>query len=144
MSDFPPPEQQPSQPLGGSWGAPPPPPGSWGAPPPPPPPPPGYTPYQGGAYGGPVYGPNPFESRGTTIMVIGILSLVICGLLGPVAWVMGNKLKSEAQAAGFPEPGNAKAGRICGIIATALLVFSVLFLVFFFVVAGLSAPTSDF
>lgn len=82
----------------------------------PPPPAPGfqqsYQPY-------PVAG-NPFESRGTTVLVLGILGLVFCGLLGPVAWVMGNGIKKEAEAAGFPEPGNSKAGRICGIISSCL------------------------
>jgi len=65
-------------------------------------------------------GVNPFESRGTTVLVLGILGLVACGVLGPVAWVMGNGIKKEAAAAGFPEPGNSKAGRICGIISCCL------------------------
>jgi hypothetical protein len=150
VSDFPPPDQPPSSP---SWG--PTPPQSWGAQPPPgppgatpPPPPPGYTPYQGGGYGAPVYGPNPFESRGTTVLVIGILSLavgVLCGvgfLLGPVAWVMGNNLKSEAEAAGFPEPGNGKAGRICGIIGTALMVVGIVLFVLFLMVGSFSFTTT--
>jgi hypothetical protein len=34
---------------------------------------------------------------------------------------MGRNLKAEAEAAGYPEPGNAKAGRICGLIATVIL-----------------------
>ncbi len=82
----------------------------------------GPPPYQ--QYG--TYGPNPYESRSTTIMVLGILGLVLCQLLGPVAMVMGNNLKKEAEAAGYPEPGQAKAGRICGIVATVILVLSVL------------------
>ena len=100
------------------------------------PPPPGYQqpyqqPYQG--YGAPA---NPFDSRSTTILVLGILGLLLCQVLGPVAWAMGNSLKKEAEAAGFPEPGNAKAGRICGIIGTALLALGVLFYVIFFVIIG--------
>src|SRR5262245_41781377 len=36
--------------------------------------------------------------RGTLILVLGILSLVICGLLGPFAWVMGNNDLREMRA----------------------------------------------
>lgn len=68
---------------------------------------------------------NPFESRGTTIMVLGILSLVGCAILGPVAWVMGNGVKRDAEGAGYPEPGNSKAGRICGIVGTCLAVVGI-------------------
>jgi len=93
------------------------------------------------SYGQPVpgnYAPyaqmgNPFESEGTKIMIFGILSLVVCGLLGPVAWVMGNGLKAKAEAAGYPEPGNAKAGRICGMVASVLMIVGILLYVIFFI-----------
>ena len=93
------------------------------------------------SYGQPVpanYAPyaqmgNPFESEGTKIMILGILSLVVCGLLGPVAWVMGNGLKSKSEAAGYPEPGNAKAGRICGMIGSGLMVVGIIFYAIFFI-----------
>ena len=84
----------------------------------PPLPAPGYQPYQPYQLAA-----NPFESRGTPVLVVGILSLVLCGLLGPVAWVMGNGIKTEAEAAGFPEPGNSKAGRICGTVSSCILGF---------------------
>ena len=46
---------------------------------------PGYQPYGPGRYGG-------YEHpQGTTILVLGILSLVVCGILGPIAWSMGSK-----------------------------------------------------
>ena len=96
----------------------------------PPPPAPGYQqPYQ--PY--PVAA-NPFESRATTVLVLGILSLLCLAFLGPVAWVMGNGIKKEAQAAGFPEPGNSKAGRICGIIGTVFLVLGILYFIIVVVV----------
>jgi hypothetical protein len=90
-----------------------------------PPPPPSYQqPYSTPTYGG--YDPNQaaysaLEGRSTTILVLGILGLVLCGLLAPVAWIMGNKVRDEAAAMGRPEPGNSKAGRICGIIGTCLI-----------------------
>jgi hypothetical protein len=61
--------------------------------------------------------------QGTTILVLGILSLVICGLLGPVAWVMGNNALAEIDRnpSAYSNRGSVQAGRICGIVATVLL-----------------------
>jgi hypothetical protein len=61
--------------------------------------------------------------QGTTILVLGILSLVICGLLGPVAWVMGNNAIAEIDRnpSAYSNRGSVQAGRICGIVATVLL-----------------------
>jgi hypothetical protein len=61
--------------------------------------------------------------RGSTILVLGILSLVlgIVGIvLGPMAWSMGNHDLQEMRA-GRMDPegeGTTNAGRICGIIGT--------------------------
>jgi len=65
--------------------------------------------------------------RGTLILVLGILGLVVCGPLGIAAWIMGNGDLKEMDA-GAMDPsgrGNTNAGRICGIIATILLVIGV-------------------
>jgi hypothetical protein len=114
-----------------------------GAPPPPPPyAPQGYAP---NAYGTNMSGyaaVNPYDSRSTTILVLGILGLVLCQVLGIVAWVMGSNLRKEALAAGYPEPGQAKAGRICGIIATALLVMLAAFFILALVI-GAANTTSN-
>jgi hypothetical protein len=67
--------------------------------------------------------------RGTLILVLGILGIVLCGPLGIAAWVMGNNDLKEMDA-GLMDPSgrsNTNAGRICGIIATVLLILSVLF-----------------
>jgi hypothetical protein len=91
---------------------------------------PGY--FQPQAY---AYQPNPFDSRGSTVQGWGIASLVVgflCGIgffVGPVAWVMGNNVKRDANAAGFEEPGNNKAGRICGIISTVILALNIVLIV---------------
>lgn len=61
--------------------------------------------------------------RGSTILVLGILSLVVCAVCGPIAWVMANKDIAEMDA-GLMDPlgmEQTKAGKICGIIGTALL-----------------------
>jgi predicted Zn finger-like uncharacterized protein len=59
--------------------------------------------------------------RGTTVLVLGILSLFMFGIiLGPIAWIMGNNDMREIRA-GRMDPageGNTNAGRICGMIGT--------------------------
>jgi len=61
--------------------------------------------------------------RGSTILTLGILSLVVCGvILGPIAWAMGTTDMAEIRA-GRMDPdgeGTTNAGRICGIIGTFL------------------------
>ena len=88
------------------------------------------------------YGTNGFSyaTRGTTILVLGILSLVVCGVMGPIAWVMGNEDLRQIDSGNAPatERGSVVAGRICGMIATALMVVT-LFFVIFIVAAASSA-----
>jgi hypothetical protein len=62
--------------------------------------------------------------RGTLILILGIASLVCCGLAGIAAWIMGNADLKEMDA-GTMDPsgrGNTNAGRICGMIGTSLMV----------------------
>ena len=73
----------------------------------------------------------PQDSQATTILVLGILSLVLCQFLGPFAWVMGNK-ELAAIDAGERPPENrstAQTGRILGIISTVLLIIGVVFFI---------------
>ncbi len=102
----------------------------------PPPPPPAYgSPY--GGYGG-------YEHpQGTTILVLGILSLVACGLLGPVAWVMGNNAIAEIDRnpSAYSNRGSVQAGRICGIVASALLIVSLVILVVVLIAAAAASST---
>lgn len=61
--------------------------------------------------------------RGTLILVLGILGLVVCGPCGIAAWIMGNGDLREMDA-GMMDPSgrsNTNGGRICGIIATILM-----------------------
>lgn len=66
--------------------------------------------------------------RGTTILVLGILSLVLCAPLGIAAWIMGNSDLKEMDAGVMDPSGRSttNAGRICGIIGTILLIIGVL------------------
>ena len=87
-------------------------------------------------------GAYPESSQATTVLVLGIIGIVLCQLLGPFAWVMGNR-ELEAIDAGRRPPenrGTANAGKILGIIATVLLAVGVL--VFFLVVVGLFTITA--
>ncbi len=68
-------------------------------------------------------GSYPEASQATTVLVLGILGIIICGVLAPFAWVMGNR-ELEAIDAGRRPPenrGTANAGRILGIIGSVLL-----------------------
>ena len=83
------------------------------------------------------------DSQATTILVLGILSLVVCQILGPIAWVMGNNELAGIDAGRRPPQnrGTAQAGRILGIIATVLMIIGVVFL-FVALFIGLVASTS--
>lgn len=101
---------------------------------PPPPSGPAATPTSaptGSAIGTPHPVSYPEASQATAALVVGILSLVVCGILGPFAWRMGNAEIAGIDA-GHRDPSNrgtAQAGRILGIIATVLLAFAVLFVI---------------
>ena len=58
--------------------------------------------------------------RGSLILILGILSIVVCGFLGPVAWIMGSSDLKEIRAGRMDAEGEGttNAGRICGIIGT--------------------------
>ncbi len=116
---------------------------------PPPPPPPGAGPYGQPQYGQPQYGqpqygmpqygpPTREHPQGTTVLVLGILSLLACGILGPFAWKMGNDAIREMDANPnvlYSNRGNITAGRICGIVASCILIAGAVFAVLFFIFA---------
>jgi len=81
------------------------------APPPPPPP-----------YGAPDH------PRATTILVLGIVGLVLCQVLGPVAWSMGARTLREIDESQGRFGGReiVNVGRILGILGTVFLVIGIL------------------
>jgi TRAP-type C4-dicarboxylate transport system permease small subunit len=85
----------------------------------------------------PTPGPYPEQGQAVTVLVLGILSIVVCQLLGPFAWKLGNdELRGIAEGRRSPEGlSMAQAGRITGIIGTCLLALGVAFLLFFLVAA---------
>lgn len=108
--------------------------------------PPSYPPYgpppQYG-YPPPNYGME--HPQGTTVLVLGILSLVICGLIGPFAWSMGNRVLAEMDRSPgyYSNRGQVSAGRICGIVASILLIVAVVGIVIFLAVATTVSTSSD-
>ena len=65
--------------------------------------------------------------HGTMILIFGILGLILCAPLGIVAWAMGSG-DLKAMDAGAMDPsgrGLTNAGRICGMIATILMIIGV-------------------
>jgi hypothetical protein len=75
--------------------------------------------------------------------VLGIVGLVACQVASPFAWVMGNRVVREIDASRGQLGGRsmANAGRICGIIGSALLALSAVFIVLFLVVAVAGVST---
>ena len=72
--------------------------------------------------------------RGTLILVLGILGLIVCGPLAIVAWVMGSGDLKQIDA-GTMDPagrGTTQAGKICGIIGTIILILSLIVVALFF------------
>jgi TRAP-type C4-dicarboxylate transport system permease small subunit len=81
--------------------------------------------------------PYPEQGQAVTALVLGILSIVVCQLLGPVAWKLANdELKGIAEGRRPPDGlSTAQAGRITGIVGTCLLGLAIAFLLFFLVAA---------
>jgi len=88
------------------------------------------------------------SANGVLILILGILSLMMCGFFAGIpAWIMGNNSLREIDA-GMADPGErglVQAGRVCGIIGTcgAFVVIAIWILVFmvFGAVAVTQHPT---
>jgi ABC-type Fe3+ transport system permease subunit len=86
--------------------------------------------------------------RGTLILVLGILSLVLCGFFtGIPAWIMGKGDLAKIKD-GMMDPdgeGMTKAGMICGMICCILtLVCGGLYLLMMILGVGLAAGSGNF
>ena len=83
--------------------------------------------------------PSREHPEGTTILVLGILGLVVCGFLGPFAWSKGSRALAEMDRdprITWTNRGQVRAGQICGIISSCLLAFSLLMVVLFVLLAA--------
>ena len=73
----------------------------------------------------------------TSIFIFGLLGILICGILGIVAWVQGNSYRQACQEQGVEPEGLATAGWVLGIIATLLLIVQIGIIIL--VIAGSAA-----
>ncbi|GAB2765392.1 hypothetical protein GCM10027020_17260 [Nocardioides salsibiostraticola] len=107
------------------------------------------APYGAPAYGAPAYqsggyGPPPSDGSATVALVLGILSIVLCGFLtGIPAMIMGRNAKKRIQASGgqLGGEGLATAGFWTGLVGTVLSVLGFLAIVALFAL-GSSVQTS--
>lgn len=78
------------------------------------------------------------------MLVLGIVGIVACGVLAPIAWWMGSKAMTEINAnpGGYSGEGEVRAGRILGMVGTALLALGVIFLIVGLVVLLIGAAAS--
>ncbi|MGW4802239.1 DUF4190 domain-containing protein [Nonomuraea sp. NPDC004297] len=81
-------------------------------------------------YGAGYYPPPQSHPNGTTILVLGILSLVVCTFIGPFAWSMGNRALREIDESGrhYDNRSQVQAGRVCGIIGSVMLILTLGFI----------------
>lgn len=92
----------------------------------------------------PPYGTPPQDHpQTTTILVLGICGLAFCQVLGPFAWVMGNRAMREIDESQGRIGGRdaVNIGRVLGMVSSILLLlaagFLLLMLVLFLVGAGM-------
>lgn len=85
-----------------------------------PPPPPQMPPQQSAS------------TNATVSLILGILGVVCCGLMAPIAWYIASQELKAIQAGMSPAAGEgfAKAGMILGIVGTILLCLSLLWIFF--------------
>lgn len=71
-------------------------------------------------------------SKEQSILLLGILSLVLCGLLGPVAWIQANDALRMIDEEGYDpcERNLVVAGQICGMVGTAMIAVGLLAFLF--------------
>jgi amino acid transporter len=73
----------------------------------------------------------PNDSQATLALVLGIVGVLCCYILGPVALYIGNSSRQRIQASGGTLGGGglATAGMVLGIIGTIFLVFGAIAIV---------------
>jgi uncharacterized membrane protein YjgN (DUF898 family) len=89
------------------------------------------------------YGNNPVPNS-TGALVLGILSMIFCGLIGMILGIIAIVLASQGEKAFQANPQNfteasyknLKAGKTCGIIGICIQAAVILFVVIYFIVVG--------
>jgi uncharacterized membrane protein YjgN (DUF898 family) len=72
------------------------------------------------------------STQAITALVLGILGVVCCGLLAPIAWYLGSQEQKAIREGRSPAAGEgiAKAATILGMIGSIILVLSILWIFF--------------
>lgn len=72
------------------------------------------------------------SGKAIAALVLGILGIVCCSVLGPVAWIIGSQEKKAIAEGRSSEAGQTLAtiGWILGIIGTVILILAILWAVF--------------
>ncbi len=85
--------------------------------------------------------PQTSSTQAIAALVLGLLSLICCGILGPIAWYLGSQELKAIAAGSSPAAGEglAKVGMILGILGTVYLGLVVLWVFFMGGMAMLSA-----
>ncbi len=81
---------------------------------------------------------NQKPENATTIFILGLLGILLCQILGIIAWVQGNTYLQKCRTMGVEPESTAIAGRILGIISTILLIASITVGIFMGVISGLT------
>jgi hypothetical protein len=87
----------------------------------------------------------PEHPQAMTVLVLGIVSVAVCGVAGPFAWVMGTRVVREIDASNGQVGGRsqAQAGRVMGIVTTCLLGVVLLIGALVVVIALIAVATSS-
>lgn len=104
----------------------------------------GQAPYAQNAYGY-AMAPQVEHPQGTTVLVLGLVGMLMCQLVSPVAWVMGGKARREAKAnpGRYSNEGLITAGWVMGIIGSVIMILVVLMFVALMVIGFIAAEQTD-
>ncbi len=85
------------------------------------------------------------DSKATMALIFGVLGIICCGLLAPVAWYLGDQELKSIDAGRIAETnrGVAQVAKILGIIGTILLGLALLWVLLFGGMATLGALTGS-
>jgi hypothetical protein len=77
--------------------------------------------------GMPIGGPAE-HPRATTVLVLGVLGLMCCGILSPVAWILGKQalLEIDAYPQWYGGRSQARLGMWLGVLGTVLMILTAL------------------
>ncbi|MGN2641984.1 DUF4190 domain-containing protein [Nocardia takedensis] len=81
--------------------------------------------------GQPIEHPN-----ATAVLFLGALSVLCCGILGPVAWALGRRALDQIEESGGAYGGRAQVlvGYVLGVVGTVLMI--VMAILFVLIVLG--------